>query len=147
MYQKIDGNDLMLFIQNKSVGYATNHTLTLQVNVVETTSKQSGGIFSCVKPQSVQWSITSENMYSNEEANRLIGFATSGTQLTVIFGRKSSNADTLDDASLDYWSPVASGYWTGKAYITSIEVNSPTGEKARFSIALQGSGEIELITT
>ena len=147
MNQKIDGNDLMLFLGNKSIAFATNHTLMVQVETVDITSKQSGGHYRSIKPRLISWQITSENVYTEEDANDLLARLVNGQQINCIFGRKSSSADTLDDADLDYWSPKSVGYWKGKAYITSIQVNSPTGEKASMSITLDGNGIIERITS
>ena len=41
--QVINGGDLMLFIDGKSIAFATSHKLSINVETVETTSKDSGG--------------------------------------------------------------------------------------------------------
>lgn len=143
MKQKIEGDDLMLFKQGKSIAYATNHTMTVQCETTDITSKQSGGRYRSVRPRLISWQLTSENIYTQDEAVALYSAMNSAARLTVIMGRKSSGADSLDDASLNYWSPAQAGYWTGHAYVTNIQVNSPAGEKATFSVTLDGDGELE----
>ena len=39
----IKGGDLMLFVNGKSIGFATSHTLSISAETKETTSKDSGG--------------------------------------------------------------------------------------------------------
>ena len=39
----IKGGDLMLFVGGKSIGYATNHTLSINADTKETSTKDSGG--------------------------------------------------------------------------------------------------------
>ena len=39
----IKGGDMMLFVNGKSIGYATNHTLSINTDTKETSTKDSGG--------------------------------------------------------------------------------------------------------
>ena len=43
MANVIKGRDLMLFINGKSIAFATSHSLTISMDTTETTSKDSGG--------------------------------------------------------------------------------------------------------
>ena len=43
MANVIKGRDLMLFINGKSIAFATSHSLSISMDTTETTSKDSGG--------------------------------------------------------------------------------------------------------
>lgn len=140
--KKIEGSNLMLFYNSKSIAFATNHTLSINVQSVTTTSKQSGGKWVTRKPQAYSWSITSEHLYSQDEADTLFTLMDAGAAISVIFGVKAQTAKDLSDAGLQNWTPDENDYLTGNAYITALQVEAPVNERARLSITLEGNGAI-----
>lgn len=64
--QVINGGDLMLFIDGKSIAFATSHKLSINVETVETTSKDSGGKWVAKAARKISWNCSTENLYSND---------------------------------------------------------------------------------
>ena len=64
--QVINGGDLMLFIDGKSIAFATSHKLSINVETVETTSKDSGGKWVSKAARKISWNCSTENLYSND---------------------------------------------------------------------------------
>lgn len=143
----IKGRDLMLFKDDKSIAYATNHTLSITANTTDVSSKDHG-IYGSTEVVSFSWEIQSENLYTEEAYNDLFDAmmaGASGNKLTVKFGLKANTGDggTVVDGSYSYWPSKETGYYTGECYITSLQANAPNGENATFSVTLQGVGKIE----
>ena len=142
----IKGRDLMLFNNDKSIAYATNHTISITANTADVSSKDHG-VYGGTEVVSFSWEIQSENLYTEAAYNELFDAmiaGASGTKLTVKFGLKSESGDgTVVDGDHTNWTPKASGYYTGECYITSLQANAPNGENATFSVTLQGVGKIE----
>lgn len=146
----IKGRDLMLFKDDKSIAYATNHTFQLTANTSDVSSKDHG-IYGGTEVVSFSWEIQTENLYTEKAFNDLFDATlagANGTKLTVKFGLKAETGDgTVVDGDYQNWSPKASGYYTGSCYITSLSANAPNGENATFSATLTGVGKIERVTT
>ncbi len=145
----IKGRDLMLFNNDKSIAYATNHTFTMTANTSDVSSKDHG-IYGGTEVTSFSWEIQSENLYTEQAYNDLFDAmlaGASGTKLTVKFGLKSETGDgTVVDGDYPNWTPKATGYYTGDCYITSLTANAPNGENATYSVTLTGVGKIERAT-
>lgn len=141
----IKGRDLMLFYNDASIAYSTNHTLTMQANTSDVSSKDHG-IWGAQEVVSYTWEIQSENLYTEDAYNDLFDAmiaGTSGTKLTVKFGLKSQTGDgTVVDDDYTAWTPKATGYYTGDCYITSLTANAPNGENSTFSVTLSGVGKL-----
>lgn len=63
----IKGGDMMLFVGGKSIGYATNHTLSINADTKETSTKDSGGKWQTSEVGVLSWTATSENLMSNDQ--------------------------------------------------------------------------------
>lgn len=141
---KVRGDELMLFLDGKSIALATNHTLAVTANMVQTTSKASGGKFVSQVPQSLSWMATTDNLYSVDEAIKLMQLWTEGTEVDIILARKSSDNRSLDDEPQPYWMPSGK-MLKGKAYIQSIDINAPSGEISSYSCTFAGTGQLQII--
>ena len=139
----VKGNNLMLFDETgKSYAYATSHTLSLTGNTVDITSKDHG-IWTATEVASYTWEITSENLYTTTDYDKLFDAMISGETITVKFGLKSENDPTKTVADGDYenWT-AAGGCYSGKVFITSLSVNANNGENATYSVTFSGNGKI-----
>lgn len=140
----IKGSNLMLFdAQGKSLAYATNHTLSLNGDAQDVSSKDHG-IWGASEVNKIDWEITSENLFTVEEFDSLFSKMIARTAIDVFFGLKAEADDgkTVVDGDYPNWSKGA-GCYTGKAFITSLQANAANGENATFSITLTGAGKIE----
>lgn len=157
--QIIKGDDLMLFDSvGKSIAFATSHVLTITADTVDTSTKDHG-IWKGSEVNGISWSITSDNLYTENAYDALVDAMLSRQPVKVWFGKKAQNDPEKTVVNDDYafWSgseakdaeatgkpatdTVQKGR-TGLAYITSITANANTGENATFSVEFTGTGKI-----
>ena len=147
----IKGRDLMLFDdKGKSFAYATNHTLTMTAETSDISSKDHG-IWSATEVSKYTWEITSENLFTSEDYDKLFDSMLAGNAITVRFGLKTDPTDNTKnvadgDTSLPYWTSQRT-YYEGKVIITSLVANANNGENATYSVTLTGTGSIKKTTT
>ena len=125
----IKGGDLMLFINNKSIGYATSHSLSISADTKETSTKDSGGKWQTSEVGIISWTASSENLYANEAEGMtysdLFDAMVARTPIDAVFTLEGSSTN-LETGKLD---TVPTDGWTPKAkYKTNIELNLPTSE-------------------
>ena len=127
------GDELMVFMNGKSIAFATSHSLSLSSNTVDIASKVG----------KLSWEITSENLYTDEGYAALQEAWANKTEVTLIWGKPSDyNAGGIVGTA-EAWTAPTAGYYTGKAIITSLSVNAATGDNATFSATFTGVGAFE----
>lgn len=139
----IKGRDLMLFDSTgKSYAWATNHTLTINAETSDISSKDHG-IWGASEVSRYTWEITSENLYSTDAYDSLFASLVAGNPISIRFGLKAENDNTktVADGDYDNWT-AAAGYYEGEAIITSLVANANNGENATYSLTLSGVGKI-----
>ena len=161
---------MMLFIKEangtvKSIAFATSHTLTVNTDTQQTSTKDDGGKFQSSDYGIISWSATSENLCSYDGAGYnyqdLINLMLNQTKVTATFSVEGNSGakypyttklDSVDDTAGNTWAPGNMGTigesqkslgYTGTVLITSVEVNAPNGENATFTVQLQGDGPLE----
>lgn len=155
----IKGGQLMVFIDNKPIAFATAHTLNLTRNTQEISTKDHGDA-TAILPTTQSWEITSENLMSTDGFATVLDAYLNSDEVTVYFGM--TNYKSYDEGQEDGIVGVEGAQWTkeawpvqgaqaisdnslnleGKGYITSASVNANAGENATMSITIQGSGKI-----
>lgn len=151
----IKGGDLMLFINNKSIGYATSHSLSISADTKETSTKDSGGKWQTSEVGIISWTASSENLYANEAEGMtysdLFDAMVARTPIDAVFTLEGSSpnleAGKLDTVPTDGWIPKAKTGYQGQVIITSIELNAPNGEDACFTVQFQGTGALKAVPT
>lgn len=163
---KVKGGDLMVFINMgtseapdyRSIAYATSHTLELTAEFGENSTKDSKfGEWSTGEIESFSWTVTSENLVADQSYDRgatysdLYKLMVNREEVDLIFGM---DADAYNgDADVDFVYHVGAKGWTnndenyikGKAYITSLSLNAPSGiENATLSVNFQGNGRLHV---
>lgn len=147
------GKKLMLFIETssnvfKSLGYATNHTLSTSASTIDVAHKDladaGSGKWDDQDIDTLSWTITSENFYAATADGvtfaDLFGYYAAGTELNVKF---AVAADSTTGVPTGGWVPPTTGYiLSGKVVITSIDVNAPVSDNASFSVTLTGKGPL-----
>lgn len=141
---KIQGGDLMLFLDNKSIAYATNHTLEISGETQDTSNKDEGaGGWASNEVSILSWSATSDNLYSIDGQGNsfedLFDIMIAKTPVDAIFAKKSS---TAVDVPTGGWTPSATGY-KGKVVITNLSLNAPNGEYSTYTVQFQGVGALD----
>lgn len=139
----VKGNDLMLFdAQGDSYAFATNHTFSVSAETSDTSSKDHG-MWSGAEITKYSWEITSENLYTVSDYDKMFSAMIAGTAINVMFGLKAETdpTKTVVDGDYENWTAGA-GYYSGKAIITSLTANANNGENATYSVTLTGVGKI-----
>jgi len=159
----VKGDALMLFDSTgKSLGYATNHTLTISTENTEITSKDHAG-HKGVVVNSIAWEIQSTNLYTVEEYEVLFSTMMAKKPVYVYFGTRKACDDDKSVANDDFnaWSvsptanivdssiesygsfsdttasvSAADHAFYGKAFITNLSVQAPSGENATYDVTL-----------
>ena len=139
----IKGDELMLFKNDKSLGYSTSHVLTISGSTIDISSKDHG-YWGASEIGNITWEITSENFYTDADYDALFDAMINKEKVTVKFGH-ASDYDVNGLGSLSYWSPASTGLYTGEAFITSLTAYANTGENATFSVTFSGSGAIKKV--
>ena len=152
----IKGGDLMLFINNKSIGYATSHSLSISADTKETSTKDSGGKWQTSEVGIISWTASSENLYANEAEgmtySELFNAMVDRTEIDAVFTLEGNSTnletgDKEDKVPTGGWTPKAKSGYQGKVIITSIELNAPNGEDASFTVQFQGTGALKAVPT
>ena len=154
----IKGKKLMLFIKEnetyKAIAFATNHTFSTSASTINVSHKDLADLATGAAKWDDQdidtfsWSITSEHLYANEgagyTAKDIFALYANGTVLDVKFGL--ADASTTGAPAETGWVPstTESQMLSGKAVITSYDINASVDDNASFSITLTGKGPIAI---
>lgn len=144
---KIQGGDMMLFIDGKSIAYATSHTLEINGETTDTSNKdEGGGDWASSEVSILSWQASSENLYSvdgeGDKFEDLFDLMVAKTPITAVFAKKSQ---TATDVPTGGWTAGTPKYG-GKLVITNLSLNAPNGEYATFTAQFQGVGALTKVT-
>ena len=149
----IQGGDMMLFIKKgadyKSIAFATNHSITINLETKETSTKDSGGKWQTSEAGIMSWTANSENLMGNESQgysyDELFALMIAREPIDVRFALEGDSTDyganKLDAVPTGGWKPAAR-YYEGKVLITALTKNAPNGDKASFTCDLTGIGAL-----
>lgn len=153
----IKGKKLMLFVKEsdtyKAIAFATNHTFSTSASTINVSHKDLADLATGVAKWDDQdidtfsWSITSEHLYANEgagyTAKDIFALYANGTVLDVKFGLADASTTGAPETG---WVPstTESQMLSGKAVITSFDINAQNDSDASFSLTLTGKGPITL---
>ena len=153
----IRGKKLMLFVKEsdtyKAIAFATNHTFSTSASTINVSHKDLADLANGQAKWDDQdldtfsWSITSEHLYANEgagyTAKDIFTLYANGTVLDVKFGLADASTTGAPETG---WVPSTSGakMLSGKAVITSFDINAQNDSDASFSLTLTGKGPITL---
>lgn len=152
----INGADMMLFVGGKSIGCATNHTLTLSTTMLDTTAPghkdlaTTGGTalnWSSSVPQTNSWTCNSENLFANDAEgvtyDDLLGYWISGTEITGNFYTSINPHPVVPTGGYSYsYAEAGTSYMTGNMHITNLTLNAPYEGKANFTVEFEGNGAL-----
>ncbi|WP_288237014.1 phage tail tube protein [uncultured Alistipes sp.] len=133
----IQGEDIILLVDEKTTLHATTHTLKVDLELKELRTKDTNG---------------------KEKASGDISWSVDGDGLVVI-DESIQNAHTPEDVlgivlskkivDVVIKSPVTglTKNYTGKAFITTFSLGAPAGDNATYSYSLTGSGNLTPVTS
>ena len=147
------GGDLMLFVDGKSIAFATNHTLTISADTKETSTKDSGGLWQTSEVGMLSWSCSSENLIGDPQAgigyDELFAYMVARKPITGVFALEGNstnyNEGKLGAAPSAGWTAKDSDGYTGQMVITNLEKNAPNGDNATLKVDFTGVGELKQV--
>lgn len=143
----VNGKDLMLFVEVdsklKTVALATSCKLSLSGETLDTASKDSGKWTEKIMKK-LSWSASSDNNFSADDSingyDALFALWVAMKPIKIQVGiPQNADSDELPDGG---WNSPAKAY-EGEALITGMELNAPDGDKATFSVTLEGTGALK----
>ena len=142
----IKGSKLMVFLNDAPIAFATSHSLSITVNTTEVSTKDHGD-FPSVIGNNITWEITTENLYSDNAESALWAAMKTMQPVTVKFATSNYKNETSQKGivgvdSATEWT-VEKAIASGKALITSLSVNAPSGDNATLSATFTGVGELD----
>lgn len=148
------GGDLMLFVNGKSIAFATNHTLSISADTKETSTKDSGGLWQTSEVGMLSWSCSSENLMGNPMAgigyDELFQMMVARKPITGVFALEGDSANfdegKLGAAPANGWKAKSGDGYTGQMVITSLEKNAPNGDNATLKVDFTGVGELKKVS-
>ena len=150
------GKKLMIWVKDSSgdytsIGFCTNHTLSTSASTINVSHKDladagSSGKWDDADLDTLSWTITSENFYAETCEGKtfkdLFAYYSAGTVLDIKFGTAVTSTTGVPTGG---WVAPASGtVLSGKAIITSLDLNAPVDDNASVSIQFQGKGALTI---
>ena len=154
----LNGSDLMLFVERngkkQSIAYATSHSLEINADTKDISTKDNGnGIWQNAEVGMLSWSTSSDNLCCLDDPhglgyNDLVEIMLKREPIEIVFALQSSITDYTDkidkefEVPADGWKYDATNNYHGKAVITSLSLTAEIGEKANYTVQLQGAGAL-----
>lgn len=149
----VKGKKLMCFVKSgegtyKSIGFSTNHTLSTSASTISVSHKDlpdaGSGKWDDQDIDTLSWTITVEAFYANTVEGigfaDIYGYYAAGTVLDLKFGVAADNTTGVPTGG---WAVPSTGtVLSGKAIISSIDVNAPVDDQGSFSLTFTGKGAL-----
>lgn len=152
---KIRGGRLMVFLGNdeKSVAYATNHTLEIDAELTNTSNKDennsvSGATWQSQEANILSWQASTENLYSTDGKGKnfadLFDYMVSGVPIDLILAL--ANEQVSDVPESGWTADKTSVYYKGKALVNKLSLNAPVGDNANYTANFTGVSALQKLT-
>ena len=132
------GNELFVYLDASTapLAYATECSLSITADQIDTSNKQSG-VWASALPGQLSWSISASALYTSEaNYHTLFQKFKDREKINVMFGCITSLKDSSFNMKDSFY------HYSGNAFITSMELNAGNGEVASFSVEFTGEGEL-----
>jgi hypothetical protein len=144
----INGSDLMVFLNGKSIANAQSHTFTITNAIEEISTKDVGdGGWTGAAAGKNSFTMSTDNLVgveTDDKGNKmadLIDLMIAKTEVDVIFALKADGA-----IGTDGWTPTTSGWYQGKAIIDNVTVTAQDGQRATYTANFTGTGALTKTT-
>lgn len=128
----IQGEDIILLVDEKTTLHATTHTLKVDLELKELRTKDTNGKEK--SPGDISWSVDGDGLVVIDDS--VENAHTSEDILGIVLSKK------IVDVVIK--SPMAglTKTYSGKAFITSFSLGAPAGDNVTYSYSLTGSGNL-----
>ena len=125
---KLNGTNLLVYVNGVAVAHATSHTLNVNAEMIDATTKSSAG-WKDVLPGLKDWSIDCEGIVAwdaTEGVSQAFADITGRTQVTVKFSMEVTGDKR----------------YTGLAYVSTLSMSAPLEDVITYSLSFAGDGAI-----
>lgn len=153
----LNGSQLIVKVGTSVVAFATSCSLSFTANTTDVATKEFGKYPGKII-QSVDWEVTTENLCSatnfTDALTLLRTQVANNTPVQIAVGKVSdtdwhNGAGTVTGQSTgnitigSYTDSPATEWFTGSAWITSLNANGAVGDNATMSVTFTGCGALE----
>lgn len=128
--QVVQGEDIILLVDDKTTLHATTHTLKVDLEMEELRTKDTDGKEKW--PGDVSWSVDGDGLVVVDAS--IENSHTAEEVLDLVLQKKL--VEVVVKSPLTGLAKM----YTGKAYITTFSLSTPAGDNASYSYSLTGSG-------
>lgn len=130
--QVVQGEDIILLVDDKTTLHATTHTLKVDLEMKELRTKDTDGKEKW--PGDVSWSVDGDGLVVIDDSIK--NSHTAEEVLDLVLQKKL--VEVVVKSPLTGLAKM----YTGKAYITTFTLSTPAGDNASYSYSLTGSGNL-----
>lgn len=145
----LEGKDLMLFLDGKTVALSNSCTLNVSRDMDEASSKDDG-VYRTVTPGNISWDISADSLFSPDPAAEndtqvswieLLKAEIEGKELEAWF----TVVDNPSSAGLPDtgWTPKAGSGVKGKVYVNNNSATGAKGSSGSLSLSFTGNGPLD----
>lgn len=128
----IQGEDIILLVDDKTTLHATTHTLKVDLELKELRTKDTNGKEK--SPGDISWSVDGDGLVVIDD--EIEDTHTAEDVLGIVLAKK------IVDVVIKSPKTGVLKTYTGKAFITSFSLGAPAGDNATYSYSLTGSGNL-----
>jgi len=134
-----NGTSLVVLVNGQVLGHSTSCSLSLAIDAPDASTKQSGGWADEIGGQK-SWSVTTDGLSTVApgvlatyvSTDELMILAAARTAVTVMFTTVSSGS-TVNAGDV---------YWSGQAFIESVDITADMENAATYSVSFKGTGAL-----
>nr|DAN15952.1 MAG TPA: major tail protein [Caudoviricetes sp.] len=130
--QVVQGEDIILLVDDKTTLHATTHTLKVDLEMKELRTKDTDGKEKW--PGDVSWSVDGDGLVVIDDS--IENSHTAEEVLDLVLQKKL--VEVVVKSPLTGLAKM----YTGKAYITTFSLSTPAGDNASYSYSLTSSGNL-----
>ena len=129
----INGSDLVLFIGSTPIASSRSCSISMSVNMADATTKDNEGYSESV-PTTRSWEISADGLaaWDGNVVERMNAFQ-NRTALSVKFSPRILESGDK--------------FYSGIAYLESLEIDAPMEDGVSYSVSLKGSGKLTFAAT
>jgi TP901-1 family phage major tail protein len=132
----INGTKFGVYVAGTKVAYATSASISMNHNLRDTSTKDSGGWRDQLEGQR-DWEVSVEGMliFTNLDGTAITGVAFDDLYTTYIATRTQFELKFSTEVTGDY-------KWTGQAFLTSLSADTPNEDSSTWSGSFSGTGAL-----
>ena len=132
----INGTKFGVYVAGTKVAYATSASISMNHNLRDTSTKDSGGWRDQLEGQR-DWEVSVEGMliFTNLDGTAVTGLTANELYSSYIYARTQFELKFSTEVTGDI-------KWSGQAFLTSLSADTPNEDSSTWSGSFSGTGEL-----